>query len=27
MYYPPQHVGFGWVTYFRDPDGIILEAA
>jgi len=23
----PQHIGFGWVTYFRDPDGIILEAA
>jgi len=27
MHYPPQHVGFGSVTYFRDPDGIILEAA
>jgi glyoxylase I family protein len=24
---PPQHIGFGWVMYFRDPDGIILEAA
>jgi len=23
----PQHIGFGWVMYFRDPDGIILEAA
>ncbi|MBP2642586.1 MAG: Lactoylglutathione lyase and related lyase [Firmicutes bacterium] len=23
----PQHVGFGWTMYFRDPDGIILEAA
>jgi catechol 2,3-dioxygenase-like lactoylglutathione lyase family enzyme len=22
----PQDVGFGWVMYFRDPDGIILEA-
>jgi glyoxylase I family protein len=24
---PPQHIGFGWVMYFRDPDGIILEVA
>lgn len=24
---PPQHIGPGWVTYFRDPDGIILELA
>lgn len=23
----PQHIGFGWVMYFRDPDGIILETA
>lgn len=26
----PQHIGFGWVMYFRyfrDPNGIILEAA
>ncbi len=22
----PQDLGFGWVMYFRDPDGIILEA-
>ncbi|MBP2652553.1 MAG: glyoxalase/bleomycin resistance protein/dioxygenase [Firmicutes bacterium] len=22
----PQHIGFGWTMYFRDPDGIILEA-
>jgi glyoxylase I family protein len=21
----PQHMGFGWIFYFRDPDGIILE--
>lgn len=24
---PPQHIGPGWVTYLRDPDGIILELA
>ena len=23
----PQYIGFGWVMYFRDPDGIILEVA
>lgn len=22
----PQNIGFAWVMYFRDPDGIILEA-
>ncbi|MBP2649526.1 MAG: hypothetical protein H6Q74_351 [Firmicutes bacterium] len=27
MHCAPQHVGFGWTMYFRDPDGIILEAA
>ncbi len=27
LHCPPQDHGFGWAMYFRDPDGIILEAA
>lgn len=26
LHCPPQDVGFGQVLYFRDPDGVILEA-